>query len=283
MDSLDELRRLRVRAYGPAADIHDDVAALQRLRELEALHDEREPTRADAATTPPARTPLRDASASPSPGRQAPPAPPSPRTEAAASTASTATTTHIAPPATTDAETDSGDRNHQRVHLKRSTRILWALSVVTAATAAAAVTFAVVYIAPVSTSHGAPQIATLSPSTTANIPSGWFGAGPSSMAFEFHGLTMYESSGGFGMAAGNECFTAVVTDDLPDPNTENEMNNWSLQGAIYSGCRVGAFPAMISVPVNSGAPQELRDQFPANSALQFVLDGNRVGVFLDAG
>lgn len=282
MDSLDELRRLRARAYGPAADIHDDAAALRRLRELEALHDEREPARADAATPVPARTPLRDASPSPSPSAnvQAPPALPSPRTETAASTA---TTTHVTPPATTDTETDSGDQSRQRVHLKRSTRILWALSVVAAATAAAAVTFAVVYIAPVSTSHGAPQIATLTPSTTTNIPSGWFGAGPSSMAFEFYGLTLYESTGGFGMAAGNECFTAVATDDLPDPDTENEMNNWSIQSAIYSGCRVGAFPAMISVPVNSGAPQELRDQFPANSALQFVLDGNRVGVFLDAG
>ena len=31
----DELRMLRARAYGPDADIHDDAAALDRLRELE--------------------------------------------------------------------------------------------------------------------------------------------------------------------------------------------------------------------------------------------------------
>jgi len=34
-DLSDELRALRERAYGPGADIHDDPAALQRLRELE--------------------------------------------------------------------------------------------------------------------------------------------------------------------------------------------------------------------------------------------------------
>lgn len=33
----DELRVLRARAYGPAADIADDPAALRRLAELEAL------------------------------------------------------------------------------------------------------------------------------------------------------------------------------------------------------------------------------------------------------
>src|SRR3954451_4697205 len=37
MDAVerDELRALRARAYGPAADIHDDPAALRRLQELE--------------------------------------------------------------------------------------------------------------------------------------------------------------------------------------------------------------------------------------------------------
>src|ERR687897_460773 len=33
-----ELQRLRARAYGPGADIHDDPLALRRLNELEEVH-----------------------------------------------------------------------------------------------------------------------------------------------------------------------------------------------------------------------------------------------------
>lgn len=281
MDSLDELRRLRVRAYGPAADIHDDVAALQRLRELEAQQEQQEQqdqpphpefTTPDAASAPPHVEPPRESVVTPGPSA---PVHDQPDRLAAASASAAA-------PATTHPESDAADSDRAPARMKRSTRVLWALSVVTAAAAAAAVTFAAVYIAPVSTSHGARQIATLSPSTTTNIPSGWFGAGPSSVAFEFYGLTLYESSSGYGMSPGTDCLNAVITDDLPDPDTENEMNNWSIQGVLYAGCRVGAFPATISMPVGSSSPQELRDQFPANSALQFVFDGTQVGVFLDA-
>ncbi len=50
-------------------------------------------------------------------------------------------------------------------------------------------------------------------------------------------------------------------------------------GPVYSGCRVGSFPATIAVGVDSTSPLELRAQFPGAS-LQFIKDGDRIGVFL---
>ncbi|HET8926776.1 MAG TPA: hypothetical protein VFN24_02990 [Microbacterium sp.] len=84
----DELRTLRARAYGPAADIHDDPAALERLRQLESWG--RTPPRPpDPASSPPAadagapnpetadRTPASPPPASPAPAVA--PAPPTRR------------------------------------------------------------------------------------------------------------------------------------------------------------------------------------------------------------
>jgi hypothetical protein len=51
---------------------------------------------------------------------------------------------------------------------------------------------------------------------------------------------------------------------------------------VYSGCRVGDFPATVQFSIGSNAPQELRDRYPDGSSLQFVFDGDRIGVFLDS-
>ena len=163
--------------------------------------------------------------------------------------------------------------------VSRRIGLMWGLSVVAAAALAAGITYAATSMAPVATSSGAPQIATLEPSPLVEVPAGWFGAGPSSRAFEFYGLTLFESAHGY-IGTGSDCFMAVPTEQLPADDAD--PNNWSMSGPMYSGCRVGDFPATVAVPVDSSMPEELRERFPPGSALQFVLDSDRIGVFLDS-
>ena len=162
--------------------------------------------------------------------------------------------------------------------LSRTVAVLWALSLVATAAIAAGVTYAATWMAPVSTSSGAPQIATLESTSLTDVPAGWFGAGPSSRAFEFYGLTLFESAQGYGVA-GSDCFTVLATEQIP-PEVD-DANGWSINTPVYSGCRVGDFPAAVQFSIDSNAPQELRDRYPDGTSLQFVFDGDRIGVFLD--
>ncbi|MDE0546564.1 hypothetical protein [Microbacterium sp. C7(2022)] len=158
-------------------------------------------------------------------------------------------------------------------------KVWWALSVVGAVILTAAATWGINAMAPVQTSSGAPQIATLEPVTDVVIPDGWFGMGASSNIYQYYGLTLFESIGGFGVD-GTRCFTAIATDDLPEDDAE--ANNWSINGMAYSGCSVGSFPAIIQLPIDVSMPRELTDEFPDGGALQFIMDGDRVGVFYDS-
>ncbi|MBF9336286.1 hypothetical protein G3N30_08635 [Microbacterium lacticum] len=56
----------------------------------------------------------------------------------------------------------------------------------------------------------------------------------------------------------------------------------SIRGPIYTGCRAGSFPATAEFLVGIDSPQQLRDRFGDGTALQFVLDGGIVGVFVGA-
>ena len=254
----DELEMLRARAYGPSADIAQDVRAARRLRELEGLVDA---PREEIDASPPADAGSRSES-------MGPPAPGS------VVVAEEAGGPELDVVSADDAPTPTRGRS-------RWTRVWWVLSVVVAGSVAAAATYALTSFTPVQASHGAPQIATLDQSAVLELPTGWFGAGPSSVAFEFYGLTIFESSGGYGYGmAGTECISAIPSEQLPAPDTD--PNGWSVQGTIYSGCRVGAFPATVELVVNSSVPEELRTAFPDGSGLQFVFDGERIGVFLDA-
>lgn len=256
-----ELRLLRSRAYGPGADIDQDPDAVRRLHELEGL------LRAPVPETPGAVAAPADDIVEPEPfaaweaaiGRSDEPTPERPEVH-------------------TDAEAPGDRKARSPRRLSRGIRVVWVITVVAAAAAAAAATYALTSFAPVSASSGAPQIATLEPAPMVEVPSGWFGSGPSSRAWEFYGLTLFETAGGFAGSGGTECFAAVATEDLPAET--DDQNNWSISGAVYSGCRIGAFPATIELMTDSNAPEELRSRFP-DSALQFVKDGDRIGVFLD--
>jgi len=260
----DELRALRARAYGPTADIHHDPVAVQRLHELEAMKGAAARTPAvGVSTAPPADSP--DEPRSAWEALSAPQPDPS------------VVSTELPPADDLDSDRLSPTAPASRTRIPRRTRLLWASSVVATAAIAAGVTYALTSVAPVAASSGAPQIATLEPTSTVKIPAGWFGAGPSSVAFEFYGLTLFETTGGFA-ASGNDCFAVIATDQLPAEDAAT--STWSIDGNVYSGCRVGDFPATAQLAIDSGVPQELRDRFPSGTALQFVYDGERIGVFL---
>ncbi|MBW9121201.1 hypothetical protein JNB63_13965 [Microbacterium trichothecenolyticum] len=263
--TLAELRTLRARAYGPSADIDQDPAAVQRLHELEARRG-----------APHAETAL-------------PSDPPEPTHEPAPVSAEVTVPEPLSGDdplalAETGLPAESGDHEPARppkLHLLSSRNAaLWGLSVIAAASLAAGLTYSLTAVTPIDASSGATQIDTLEPDPFIEVPSGWFGAGPSSIAFEYYGLTLFESTGGY-TGVGTDCFALVDSEQLPEPDAD--MNTWSISGIMYNGCRAGSFPATIQFVVDSSAPQQLRDRFPADSALQFVFDGTRIGVFLAPG
>jgi hypothetical protein len=272
--TLDELRALRARAYGPSADIDQDPAAVRRLHELEAGRKplgspgvDARAAAADVVDPPPQPAPL----ASPSQVERAR----EPDTQSDAVQTSTMTEIFSA----SESAAVRGGRQGRAAGLSPMMRLTWAVSVVAAAALAASVTYALTWVAPISVSSGAEQIATLEPVPMVDVPPGWFGAGPSSMAFEFYGMTLFETADGFTSSGGSECFVIVPTEQLPAADADT--GNWSLSGAVHSGCAVGDFPATVQFPVDSNTPEELRSNFPDGSALQFVRDGDRIGVFLD--
>jgi hypothetical protein len=105
------------------------------------------------------------------------------------------------------------------------------------------------------------------------------GAPPNARTFDFFGYTIFEATEGF-TGSGSDCFVIIPTEEVPEEY--NAEGSWSMNSPVYSGCRAGGFPAIAQVTVNSDMPDELRAQFPADSALQFVYDGDRFGVFLES-
>ncbi len=278
--SRDELQELRARAYGPGADIDQDAAALRRLHELESLNRDWADAEAGApAAQPPPNAPI--VVRVPAPADEPIPMPSDPTAAAAFPGESEPAVTTAAPASESETKIEAGSEGPQKRRLSRGVKILWALSVAASAAAAAAITFGLTYIAPVNVSSGAEQIATLEPAATIELPAGWMGAGPSSRVYEFYGLTLFETTGGFYGPMGTDCFAAVVTESIPE--ADSSRDNWSYDGMMYSDCRMGDFPATVEVPVGSGTPEDIRSQFPENSVLQFVMDGDRIGVFLDSG
>lgn len=248
-----ELEALRLRAYGPSPDITDDPAALRRLAELEGWAERPEPdlrpAETDAAASAPG-TADEDSGETDAPAPGSEEHPPRPRFV----------------------------RGFSFRDVPRLAWLAWGASLVAVAVLAAVVTYGAASIAPVAVSQGARQIATLEPDPSLRVPTGWFGAGASSHAYRFFGLTLFETTQGMYGSTSGECMTIVLSSDLP-PDEESVRDGFSTAGPIYSGCRVGSFPVTISVGVDSASPLELRTQFPG-AALQFIKDGDRIGVFL---
>lgn len=282
-----ELRELRARAYGPHADIATDPAALRRLQELESSRVAASTRRRGGSTTagggPGA---ARDSGDRRDPGeitelRVVLPA-------ADESRASDDLIERLDDDSfwdDPDADDEESEETDWRARLVRWRTPLWVASVVASAALAGTMAFALASIAPVSSSAGAPQIDTLTLSSAGVIPPGWFGAEKDAVSADFYGLTVFVtplwSSESGDRSAEDRCINVVSTDQLPEWRDYNE-SSWGFEGQMYSDCGMGVFPATAEVPLGGFAPDELRERYPSGTTLQFVLDGDSVGVFLDS-
>jgi hypothetical protein len=243
-----ELRRLRVRAYGPDGDIDSD--GLERLRELESA------TRESGAAAP-------LVSSDPAHGESAAP-PPAGAVESEVAVAA------VAEPEEPRDETDATEPSAPAPR-RRWMSVAWSASVVAAAAVAALVTYAAVAVSPVVVESRARQIATLTPIPDWTVPA-FFGGNQEAQGYSFHGLLLITTAEGY-FSRGENCLAAVAAEAVTDEAT-------SIAGPLYSDCAAGSFPAAVKLIVDEEAPHEMRNAFAEGTALQFVLDGERIGVFV---
>jgi hypothetical protein len=108
-------------------------------------------------------------------------------------------------------------------------------------------------------------------------PENFLGPSEGTAGYEdFFGLTAMTTTGGQWQPEGTDsCILLMPTDEL-------DTDGSSFSGRIYNGCGAGAFPAAVVLTVDESMPAALQARFPVGTALQFVFDGERVGVFSDA-
>lgn len=246
--SRDELAALRRRAYGPDADILGDPDALDLLERLERGERQARTSDADADAdeTEPVDSTENEPDAAPGPMPEGAPV------------------------------LEPGAQVSRPRPVAARWLLAWAASVVAVAVGVGALVFALASVPPVPAAPaatGARQIATL----TARVPvpeqiSSWVrGADPS--GFPFEGLILVPTPVGVGVfGRGSDCLLLGPLDGFQADGT--------VQGDVFYSCRAGGFPAAIQFAVSSSSPEPLRERFPLGTALQFVLDGDRVGVFV---
>lgn len=270
----DELAALRARAYGPAADIHDDPDALARLRALEAAARPAPPapaTRGEEGPGDPARLVKRDESAAGGAAGSDPGAPavPDTRRSAALDAAS--------PDGSAGQASTVAPRSPRRI--PRAWLVVWAASIALVAVVTGAIVFSLASIRPVSAATGATQVATLDePMNEADVA--WlkrmFG-GNETVAFEYLGLAVALTPLGIFGSAEGPCLTVSSISDFSETD---DGGGYSYTGQMYNGCGAGSFPAAAQLVVGPGSPDELRERFPDGTALSFVADGDVIGVFM---
>lgn len=239
-----ELRMLRARAYGPAADIDDDPAARERLAELEDML--RRPAEEVAPFAP---------------------VEPTPETRATAPE--------------DDAPVEPAPVVEETAGVPRRTLWLWTGSLVLVAALVGGITYAATAISPIlRAGDGVRQIATLDPDDSADPAAiaQIFGGGEGTIVFEpFEGFlavsTIVEWYGG----DGSVCLAVVAEEHIQD----EAAGGVSVNGPIAYGCGAGSFPATAQVAIDDALPDEVRERFADASALQFVLGDGQVGVFSD--
>lgn len=282
-----ELRALRERAYGPGADIHDDPAAMQRLRELE----DGERVRPAAAAVPgiDARRGRFDDETD-APGRVERTAIPedggrgeetgtgsSGAADAASVPGSVAATAvperpepqDAADPAPGGGAAAGGGGAPDALPAvavpwwRRRMPLLWAGSLVVAALlgAGAALSMQAVW---------AGQVAVLSENPGDEWPEGFFSPRPEGGATfdDFLGLTPVRVP----QEMGPDSTLSVCLYVLLAPSN----------GMMGAGCSAGTFPATAAILVTEQLPAEVLERFEPGTALQFVLDGSQVRVYAAA-
>lgn len=252
-----ELRALRARAYGPDADILSDPAAYERLQQLEAdARREQEPDVADGAPPAPALTP-------------------SPQTDPAGQAAPARLADE--PPEIDSAADPGGTERAVSSPLTRTpplARALWIVSIAAAATLAASVTWALASIPVISDQTGARQVAALEPDPSVEAPPFFGDPSQQSAGYRFAGFTVTRVLNST-YGPGGECLVIFTTD-------QRDQDPESFSGNLYSGCGTGTFPAIVAVPLAADAPAEALERFGEGTELQFILVGDRVGVYSDA-
>jgi len=240
----DELRELRARAYGPGGDIADDPEAWSRLRELEDLER--------ASRLPPPAVP-------------APPVLPEPAPVAS-------------PSPTPDDESTPDDEPRTRPPLIRSRRglWLWAASLAVVVALASAATAASLSFVPVRAAAGAPQVDALVPDLEATTPPVFGQRTGSEKAFrDYYGVTAY--GGLVQLDDGDNRSPCLYLLETANVGGETRGN------FVYGGCGAGVFPATVQFVVAQGMPTGLVERFGIGASVQFVFDGENVGVFSDRG
>lgn len=251
-DVRHELRRLRARAYGPDADIAGDSAASARLSALEEL-ERRE------RSSPPRPTPVPNIPVEP-----------------------VASLVDDDAEGDGEAEVEDDEVPRERRPLVRSRRQVWAwaisLAVVTAL-ASAATALSVTFL-PVSNSEGAPQVGTLESDPEMETPAIFGERTGAERAFkDFYGVTAFV---GFAQVDSTEnrspCVYLLETAEVSLRGARGVAGNF-----VYGGCGAGIFPATVEFVVAEGMPEAFVERFPIGTSVQFVFDGENVGVFSDRG
>jgi hypothetical protein len=262
-DPAEELRLLRERAYGRAADIHDDPAALQRLQELED-HER-------AAAAAPVETP---SAGDADPEKEAPTVDVSLR---GAMIGSDHTQPETVGGAYSDAETgttaDAGigeagpvETPASKPWWKRRMPRVWAASLVAAIVLGVVLTLSAQALQ-------AGKIAVLSADEEVEWPSQFWGD-------RTEGSHAYETFFGMSVISQPQQLGAGSEDLLPCLTVFSGDGDNLMYAA--GGCGAGPFPATATFSVGIQSPSELRERFPDGTALQFVLEGEQVHVYARA-
>lgn len=245
----DELAQLRARAYGPNADIGADPVAQARLRSLEErLRSVTLPAHAETAR---------------SDGEPAAPSDPG----------------TAAPEERIDAEPEPApiepgvSMPFTPARVSRRWLVAWGASILVVAVVVGATVFGLAALPPVSTMNGAPQVATLDEPIEVPewLTEGYFGT-QNPIVYSYENLLVVLTTGGsFGY--GSECILVV--------GESAYSSNGAMNGPIYSACGAGVFPAAASLVIDDFWTEDVREAIPEGTALQFVRDGDVVGVFRD--
>ncbi|NLP84722.1 hypothetical protein HF576_12755 [Microbacterium sp. CFH 90308] len=284
----DELRALRERAYGRHADIHEDPAAMARLRELEArarvsgATPESEPVDAaagtDATSQLTATAPALDGTGA-TPASASYGAAPAVSVLATPLPAAAQTTTLTAPPdgahpdaaeavdATASPAAPSPEAlTPVRPWWRRRMPLLWVGSLAAAVLLGVGLTLAVQEL-----SSG--TVAVLHEDAEMEWPSEIGGSRTDgSRGFDsFYGLAVISQLQQMGPAETDAMECLSVFSGRGD-------------SLFYAGgaCGTGPFPATATAIVGAQSPEELRGRFADGTVLQFVLDGDEVRVFAAA-
>lgn len=270
----DELRALRERAYGPAADIHDDPEALARLHELEAQAgvtrgvgavsarpDDAQPAAptdpAPLTATPAAATVNAHTGTTPTPHPTLDPSPAAPTDPAGGD--------EDAPGdgiPSTDPEAAADTAPAPQPWWRRRMPLLWAGSVVAALLLGVGLTLGAQAL-------DSGRVAVLHEDPEADWPREvWGGPTEDSVAFDdFYGLSVLSQPQALGQRS------------TPVPCLVIFVGVASNVSYVSGACGAGPFPAQSSILVDEQMPQELRERFAEGTALQFVLEGNEVRVY----